>query len=149
MRTGQTAGVADTSGLRATANWVTLGTPLGLLIAAVAGCRRHPGPRGLTLATGYRAALPKGAAFTVGNVVLLREERWLQREQLLVHEERHATQWAACLGVIGFPLLYALASAWSWVATGDFHSQNAFERWAGLADGGYRERPLRWRRAHS
>ena len=134
-------------GLRAAANWVTLGTPLGLLIVALSGCRSMPGPRGLTLATGYRAALPRGAAFTVGNVVIMRDERLLRRDRLLLHEERHATQWAACLGVIGFPLLYALACAWSWAATGDFHSRNIFERWAGLADGGYRERPPRWRRA--
>jgi hypothetical protein len=138
--------VADRSGLRATANWVTLGTPLGLLIAVLAGCQRQPGPRGLILATGYRPALPKGAAFTVGNVLLLRQERSLHRPRLLAHEERHATQWAACLGVIGFPLLYALASIWSWVVAGDFHSQNPFERLAGLAEGGYRERPLRWHR---
>jgi hypothetical protein len=70
----------------------------------------------------------------------------LRRQRLLAHEERHATQWAACLGVLGFPLLYALASLWSWIATNDFHSQNPFERLAGLADGGYRERPVRWRR---
>ncbi len=106
-----------------------------------------PGPRGLTLATGYRAALPRGAAFTVGNVIILRDERLVRRDRLLVHEERHATQWAACLGVIGFPLLYAVASIWSWTATGDFHSRNVFERWAGLSDGGYRERPPRWGRA--
>jgi hypothetical protein len=38
-----------------------------------------------------------------------------------------------------------LAAAWSWVRTGDPASRNLFERAAGLADGGYRERPLRRR----
>jgi hypothetical protein len=139
--------MTDAAGLRTVANWVTLGTPLGLLIAAVAGCRRQPGPCGLTYAIGYRHAIPKGAAFTVGSVVIFREERLLQRPLLLAHEERHATQWAVCVGILGFPLLYALASAWSWILTGDAHSRNAFERLAGLADGGYRERPLRWARS--
>lgn len=137
----------DAAGLRTVANWVTLGTPLGLLVAAATGCRTRPGPRGLTYAVGYRHAIPKGAGFTVGSVVILRDARLLSRPRLLAHEERHATQWAVCLGILGFPLLYALASAWSWLLTGDAFSRNPFERFAGLADGGYRERPPRWQRS--
>jgi hypothetical protein len=39
--------------------------------------------------------------------------------------------------------LYFLAAGMSWLLTGDFGSQNIFERRAGLAEGGYTERPLR------
>jgi hypothetical protein len=31
----------------------------------------------------------------------------------------------------------------SWALTGDFGSRNVFERRAGLADGGYTDKPLR------
>ena len=40
-------------------------------------------------------------------------------------------------------VLYALASAWSWLRTGDPASRNVFERHAGLKEGGYIEKPLR------
>jgi hypothetical protein len=39
--------------------------------------------------------------------------------------------------------LYFLAAGLSWLLTGDFAAQNVFERRAGLAGGGYAERPLR------
>jgi len=39
--------------------------------------------------------------------------------------------------------LYFIAAAASWVLTGDFTARNVFERRAGLADGGYADRPLR------
>jgi hypothetical protein len=39
--------------------------------------------------------------------------------------------------------LYFLAAGVSWLLTGDFGSRNIFERRAGLAEGGYPERPLR------
>ena len=39
--------------------------------------------------------------------------------------------------------LYFTAAGVSWVLTGDFGSRNIFERRAGLADGGYADRPLR------
>jgi len=141
--------MADAAGLRTVVNWVTLATPLGLLIAAATGCRSRPGPRGLTYAVGHRHGFPRGAGITVGSVVILRDERLLARPRLLAHEERHATQWAACLGIVGFPILYAGSSAWSWLVTGDAHSRNCFERRAGLADGGYHERPLRWQRSRA
>lgn len=141
----QTATV-DQFAARSAANWVTLGTPVGLLIARASHCELRPGPRRLQLATGYRPAFPKAAAFTVGNVVIQRREGLLQRPGLLDHEERHATQWAVCLGIVGFPLLYGLACAWSLIRTGDHYSRNIFERRAGLAAGGYREHPPRNRR---
>jgi hypothetical protein len=39
--------------------------------------------------------------------------------------------------------LYLAAAGVSWVLTGDFGSRNVFERRAGLADGGYTDKPLR------
>ena len=124
--------------VRAILNWLTLGTPLGLLISALAGCSASAGERGLYLATGYGWRVPTGAAFTVGNVVLLRHERLLERPRLLRHEDRHATQWAWCLGIIGFPILYGAATLWSLLRTGTFYRRNLFEVRAGLQDGGYR-----------
>ncbi|MCC6497839.1 MAG: hypothetical protein IT193_16425, partial [Propionibacteriaceae bacterium] len=58
----------------------------------------------------------------------------------LAHEAAHTWQY---FGFIGLPFLplYALASGWSWLRTGDPASANWFERRAGLARGGYVERP--------
>ena len=39
--------------------------------------------------------------------------------------------------------LYLTAAAVSWALTGDFGARNVFERRAGLADGGYADKPLR------
>ena len=39
--------------------------------------------------------------------------------------------------------LYLAAAAVSWALTGDTGSRNVFERRAGLADGGYTDKPLR------
>ena len=61
---------------------------------------------------------------------------------LLAHEERHSRQYAVCLGLPYLPL-YTAAMAWSVLRTGDRASANVFERGAGLADGGYVERPVR------
>ena len=41
--------------------------------------------------------------------------------------------------------LYLLAAAVSWALTGDFGARNVFERRAGLAEGGYTDKPLRAR----
>ncbi len=100
-------------------------TPLGLLLAACARTRVRRGPRGLLLATGYRWRLPFAAAFTVGNVVLFRAgpDEALANPVLLGHEERHATQYAWCLGVPFLPL-YFLAAAWSLIRTGNPGSAN-------------------------
>ncbi|WP_372699943.1 hypothetical protein [Arthrobacter sp. JSM 101049] len=128
---------------RAVANWLNLATPCGLLLARASGCRVVDGGRGLHFALGYRPRLPVAAAFTVGNVVLFRGEADASRRPGLVdHEARHCTQYALCLGLPFLPL-YALAAGYSWLRTGDPASRNVFERRAGLADGGYRERPPR------
>lgn len=125
--------------LRVVLNLVNLSTPFGLLVALAGGCRLRRLPHGLVLATGFRYAVPRAAAFTVGNVVLTRydADRVLARPRLLEHEERHTWQYAALLGLPFVPL-YLLAAGWSWLVTGSIAAHNPFERWAGLESGGYR-----------
>jgi hypothetical protein len=132
--------------VRQAANLVNLSTPLGLLAAAAGRARPRPGPDGLVLAHGYRLPVPPAAAFTLGNVILLRigEERLAANPALLEHESRHATQYAFCLGPVMVPL-YLLAAGVSWVISRDFAAHNPFERRAGLAAGGYESRSARWR----
>jgi hypothetical protein len=124
--------------LRRIANVLNLSTPLGLLLARAAGARCNPGPRGLTIATGYRWALPPARAFTMGNVVLYRTGAASagQDPVLLGHEEQHSTQYAWCLG-LPFLALYFLCAGWSVLRTGNPGTANFFERQAGLAAGGY------------
>ncbi|HSK59145.1 MAG TPA: hypothetical protein VK935_08850 [Actinomycetospora sp.] len=128
------------------ANALNTSTLLGLLAAKLGGARLTPGPGGLVLAFGYRLRLPPAPAFTLGNVVVLRggPDVLERRPALLVHEARHASQYAVLLGPLML-LPYLLAAAWSWARTGDPASRNVFERAAGLVDGGYRERPPRGR----
>lgn len=127
-------------------NWINLSTPCGLAVAALSGCRVSPGPYGILLAEGYRRRLPRARAFTVGSVVLLRGS--VPRSappaflRLLEHEARHTRQYAACLGLPFLPA-YLMAAGYSLLRTGDPASRNPFERGAGLAAGGYRERPVR------
>jgi len=119
-------------------NAVNGSTLLGLGVGLAGRTRFTRGPRGLVLATGYQLRAPPAPAFTIGNVILARQdETWLHdRPRLLAHEERHSWQYAACLGLPLLPL-YVLAAAWSWARGGDVAVHNAFERLAGLADGGY------------
>ncbi len=134
--------------VRRVANLANLSTPAGLLVGAAGRARFRRGPRGLVLGSGYRLRLPPAAAFTLGNVVLTRREPgWLEaRPRLLAHEERHADQYAVCLGIPMLPL-YLLASVWSWLRGGDCAVHNPFEKLAGLADGGYPMLSARGRRA--
>ncbi len=134
--------------VRRVVNVANLSTPAGLLVGVAGRARFHRGPRGLVVGSGYRLAVPPASAFTVGNVVLTRHQRgWLEaRPRLLAHEERHANQYVACLGLPMLPL-YLLASLWSWLRGGDFGVHNAFERMAGLTDGGYPLVSARERRA--
>ena len=117
---------------------VNLSTALGMVAAVAGRARLERGPDGLLLGFGYRLPVPPAAAFTVGNVVLFRSgpEIIQRRPGLLEHEARHATQYAACLGLVMLPL-YGLAAGWSWLRAGDPSSRNIFEIRAGLADGGY------------
>ncbi|MGN6577325.1 MAG: hypothetical protein ACTHKG_16760 [Nocardioides sp.] len=113
-------------------------TLLGLALAV--GSRSHlvAADRGTLLATRSRLRLPGASAFTVGDVVLTHHDAsWVAaRPRLLRHEQRHSWQYAACLGLPMLPL-YGAAAAWSLLRGGDAAVHNAFERWAGLADGGY------------
>ncbi|MCI0687208.1 MAG: hypothetical protein L0Y54_08235 [Sporichthyaceae bacterium] len=132
--------------VREIANWANGSTLLGLLAAGLGGATLRRGPNGLLLAHGYQLAIPprRSRAFTVGNVVLCRlsDTELAEHPTLLTHEARHATQYAWCVGLLMLPM-YFVAAGWSWVRTGDYASRNVFERLAGLADGGYVERPSR------
>ncbi|MBF8194184.1 hypothetical protein ITP53_52655 [Nonomuraea sp. K274] len=131
---------------RRAANYFNLATPLGLLLSIIGGTTRRSGPNGLILAFGYRYRFPVAGAFTVGNVVLT---KWHSLDdRLILHEGRHATQWAWCVGLPMLPL-YLLAMLVSVVVCGHQASYNVFERLAGLDDGGYRRAPLWWRRPRS
>jgi hypothetical protein len=132
---------------RRAANLANGSTLLGLALARLAGTSRSPGPRGLVHAGRARRLLPGASAVTVGDVVLTRHPAsWLlERPRLLAHEERHAWQYAACLGLPMLPA-YGVFAAWSWLRTGNPGSRNPFERLAGLADGGYPELSRRPRR---
>ncbi len=130
--------------VRLAANLVNGSTLAGVLVAAAGRARLGWADDGLLVGTGYRLPVPVAPAFTVGNVILARSDRatLAAMRPLLAHEARHATQYACCLGLPMLPL-YFLAAGVSWGLTGDFGSRNIFERRAGLADGGYTDRPLR------
>lgn len=130
--------------IRAVANVVNLTTPLGLGMSAIGRARLRRGPRGLILAEHYGLPFPRAGAFTVGNVVVTArtlEELTARCPGTLDHEDTHAWQYAATLGLPFLPL-YGLSSLWSWLRTGDWASGNVFERQAGLAKGGYTLRPV-------
>ena len=115
-------------------------TPAGILVALLGRARLARAPDGLLQGTGYRLPVPPAPAFCLGNVIMTRVDAL--PPQLLRHEARHATQYAWCGGLVMVPL-YLAAAGVSWALTGDFGSRNVFERLAGLADGGYADRPLR------
>jgi hypothetical protein len=130
---------------RARLNTLTLATPLGLVLARWSGCtiaERRPGD-GLILASGWRRRLPAGRAFTVGDVIIARDPRVLVNADLVEHEARHALQWAACGGILGFPVLYGAATLVSYLRTGTRYAGNRFEVRADLRKGGYLTTPPR------
>lgn len=94
------------------------------------------------MGTGYRLPVPTASAFTLGNVILTRRDILPADSALFRHEARHTTQYAWCAGLLMLPLYFA-AAGMSWVLCGDFGAWNAFERGAGLSDGGYAAWPLR------
>jgi hypothetical protein len=131
--------------VRQVGNLLNLSTPLGLALACAGGARLRRGPAGLVLGERYRLPFPVAGAFTVGNVITTGGtwDAMLDRyPRLLDHEERHTWQYLVCLGLPYFPA-YGAATAWSLLRTGDRASGNLFERHAGLAAGGYAERPTR------
>ena len=124
--------------LRLAVNAVNLSTVLGMGVAFAGRARLTAAHDGLFVARGYALGVPSAPAFTVGNVIIVRldDEALARRPRLLVHEARHATQYAWCLGPLMLPL-YLAAAGWSWLRARDFSSYNVFERRAGLEDGGY------------
>lgn len=130
---------------RRVANWLNLSTVLGLGLARAGHATVRRGPFDLYLADHYRWAFPAGGAFTVGDVVITRHDFDLMlptRPHLLEHEEAHARQWMACLGLPFLPL-YVASMGWSMLRTGDRAARCAFERHADLAKGGYADVPVR------
>ena len=130
--------------VRLAANLVNGSTLLGVLVAAAGQARLARADDGLLVGAGYRLPVPVAPAFTVGNVIVARSDyvALARMQPLLAHEARHSTQYACCAGLPMLPL-YFLAAGLSWGLTGDFGARNVFEQRAGLADGGYTDRPLR------
>ena len=132
--------------LRRVVNLVNGSTLFGIAVARVGRARLLRCQGGLLTGTGYGLPVPSAPAFTLGNVIITRRP-WLDQESdLFRHEARHATQYAWCGGLLMLPLYFAAAGV-SWLLSGDVGAWNPFERLAGLADGGYRDRPLRWPRS--
>jgi hypothetical protein len=133
------------AGLRARqlVNLANGSTLAGLGVAAIGGARVTTSADGLFVGTGYRLPVPPAPAFCLGNVIVTRLDRIAPQSRLFRHEARHATQYAWCGGIVMVPL-YLLAAGVSWALTGDFGARNVFERRAGLADGGYTDKPPRW-----
>jgi hypothetical protein len=125
-------------------NLVNGSTLSGLAVARLGRARLSASGRGgLLTGTGYRLPVPSAPAFTLGNVIITRRP-WIDAESdLFRHEARHATQYAWCGGLLMLPCYFAAAGV-SWLLSGDVGAWNPFERLAGLADGGYRDCPLRW-----
>ena len=128
--------------VRQVVNLANGSTLAGLGVAALGGAAVARSVDGLLLGTGYRLPVPPAPAFCLGNVILTRGDGMDPAAPVFRHEARHATQFACCGGVVMIPL-YLAAAGVSWVLTGDFGARNVFERRAGLADGGYPDRPLR------
>jgi len=129
-------------GPRAWINLANGSTLAGLAVAALGGARVARGADRLFVGTGYRLPVPPAPAFCLGNVIVTRLPGLDSSSPLFRHEARHATQYACCGGVVMVPL-YLVAASVSWALTGDTGSRNVFERRAGLADGGYTDKPLR------
>jgi hypothetical protein len=117
-------------------------TLAGLGVAVLGGARLARSVDGLFVGTAYRLPVPPAPAFCLGNVIITRLDGLTPGTSLFRHEARHATQYAWCGGVAMVPL-YLAAAGVSWALTGDFGARNVFERRAGLADGGYTDKPLR------
>jgi hypothetical protein len=128
--------------LRQAVNLANFSTLAGLGVAVAGSARIGRSVDGLVTATGYRLPVPPAPAFCLGNVILTRGDDIVAGSPLFRHEARHATQYVWSGGVAMVPL-YLLAAAASWALTGDFGARNVFERLAGLADGGYTDKPLR------
>jgi hypothetical protein len=130
--------------VRQAVNLANGSTLAGLGVAALGCAAVGRSADGLFTGTGYRLPVPPAPAFCLGNVIMTRGTGIDPGSPLFRHEARHATQFACCGGVVMIPL-YLAAAGVSWALTGDFGARNVFERRAGLADGGYADKPLRSR----
>src|SRR6266516_3311378 len=130
------------AGPRAWINLANGSTLVGMGVATLGGARVARSRDRLFVGTGYRLPVPPAPAFCLGNVIVTRLGGLDPSSALFRHEARHATQYACCGGVVMVPLHLA-AAAVSWVLTGVTGCRNVFERQAGLADGGYADKPLR------
>jgi hypothetical protein len=128
--------------LRRAVNLANGSTLAGLAVAALGCTATTRSADGLFVGVGYRLPLPPAPAFCLGNVIMTRGDGIDPGSALFRHEARHATQFACCGGLAMIPL-YLAAAGVSWALTGDFGARNLFERRAGLADGGYTDKPLR------
>jgi hypothetical protein len=128
--------------VRQAVNLANGSTLAGLGVAALGGAAIARSVDGLFTGTGYRLPVPPAPAFCLGNVIVTRGDGIDPGSPVFRHEARHATQFAWCGGVVMIPL-YLAAAGVSWTLTGDFGARNVFERRAGLADGGYSDKPLR------
>jgi hypothetical protein len=128
--------------VRQAVNLANGSTLAGLGLAALGGAHIARSVDGLFTGTGYRLPVPPAPAFCLGNVIVTRADAMVPGSRLFGHEARHATQFAWCGGVVMIPL-YLAAAGTSWALAGDFGARNVFERLAGLADGGYADKPLR------
>lgn len=130
--------------MRQAVNLANGSTLAGLGVAALGCAAVSRSADGLFTGTGYRLPVPPAPAFCLGNVIMTRGDGIDPGSALFGHEARHATQFACCGGLVMIPL-YLAAAGVSWALTGDFGARNVFERRAGLADGGYTDKPLRRR----
>jgi hypothetical protein len=128
--------------VRLAVNLVNGSTLAGLGVALASRARVARSADGLLTATGYRLPVAPAPAFTMGNVIITRHPELPADTSLFRHEARHTTQYAWCGGLLMLPLYFTAAGV-SWLLCGDFGPWNVFERGAGLADGGYADRPLR------
>ena len=131
--------------VRLVGNFANLTTPAGLLVAMIGRARIRRGPRGTFVGEGYRLKFPVASAFTIGNVITT-SSTWPEllgrNPRLFVHEERHTWQYLWLVGLPYYPA-YGVCLVWSMLRTGDRAARNFFERQAGLADGGYPDKPVR------
>jgi len=128
--------------VRLAVNLANGSTLAGLGVALAGRARLARTADGLLAGTGYRLPVPAVPAFTLGNVIVTRRDSLPVDTTLFRHEARHTTQYAWSGGLLMLPLYLAAAAA-SWVLCGDFGAWNMYERLAGLADGGYTDRPPR------
>ena len=144
MRPGRAQAAAMRPGLRVrqAVNLANGSTLAGLGVAALGCAATTRSADGLFVGIRYRLPVPPAPAFCLGNVIVTRLDGLDPGSALFRHEARHATQYAWCGGALMVPL-YLAATAVSWALTGDFGARNVFERRAGLADGGYTDKPLR------